>query len=95
MNGTEEGFDLETSWESQNVLSTYQIITFIWSVLCIIPNGILIHILSKKTLRQSPLYLILLNWSVSATDLDKYIIFVHRQSREYLNEAYKLVKITE
>lgn len=68
MNETAATFGMNTSeleaWESQDTLSTYQIITFIWSILCTIPNAILIHILSKEVLRQSAIYFTLLNWSI-------------------------------
>lgn len=60
---------IELDWGAQDTLATYQIITLIWSVLCIIPNAILIHILSKETLRRSHLYFTLLNWSICNTVL--------------------------
>lgn len=56
--------ELEIEWKSQDSLSTYQAVAFIWSIVCLLPNAILIHLLVKKTPRQSHLHFAVRHWSI-------------------------------
>lgn len=60
----QNGTDYDNPWKSQDYLSTYQIIVFIWSIVCLIPNCILIYLLMRKTRQQSHLHITVGHWSV-------------------------------